>query len=94
MTPIELLTNAYTRVFPFTTTTIGAFLFTGIAMMITVRILCPAPVVTRLRTATVSVLLATACALVVIGGIGAALRMPTGPDICMCSRGVNSTWYR
>ncbi|MEY8018933.1 hypothetical protein [Mycobacterium servetii] len=93
MTPIELLTNAYTRLLPFTTTTIGAFLFTGIAMMImmiTVRILCPAPLATRLRTATVSVLLATACALVVIGGIGAALRMPTGPDICMCV----STWYR
>ncbi|EIU51673.1 MULTISPECIES: hypothetical protein [Mycobacteriaceae] len=94
MTPIELLTNAYTRVFPFTTATIGAFFFTGIAMVITVRILCPVPLTTRLRTTTVAVVLTTACALVVIGGIGVALRMPTGPDICMCSRGVNSTWYR
>lgn len=90
MTPIELLTNAYTRVFPFTTATIVAFFFTGIAMVITVRILCPVPLTTRLRTATISVLLATACALVVIGGIGVALRMPTGPDICLCVGG----WHR
>ena len=90
MTPIELLTNAYSRAFPFTTATIGAFLFTGIAMMITVRILCPVPLTTRLRTTTVAVVLTTACALSFIGGTGVALRMPTGPDICMCTVGYSN----
>lgn len=93
MTPIELLSNAYTRFLPFTTATFGAFFFTGIAMVITVRILCPVPLTTRLRTTTVSVLMVTACALVGIGGIGVALRMPTEPDICICVGG-DFTWYR
>ncbi|PBA23787.1 hypothetical protein CKJ66_26365 [Mycobacterium avium] len=90
MTPIELLTNAYTRVFPFTTATIVAFFFTGIAMVITVRILCPVPLTTRLRTTTVAVVMTTACALVFIGGIGVGIRSATGPDICICVGG----WYR
>lgn len=96
MTPIELLTNAYTRVFPFTTAINGAFAFflAGFAIATAVRVVAPAVhTMPRLRTATVAVLLSTAIALTAIGGIGVVLRIPTGPNICMCYGG-NSPWYR
>ena len=94
MTPIELLTNAYTRVFPFTTATTVAFFLAGFAIATAVRVAAPAVhTMPRTRTATAAVLLSTALALTDIGGIGVVLRMPTGPNICMCYGG-NSIWYR
>ena len=84
MAPLELLTNAYDRFFPFTSGTFAVFALAGMAIVITIRIVYPIPLTGKLRTATTALLLTIAYMLTGIGMVGLSLRLPDD-TICVCT---------